>query len=78
VTVELSDSDYAVLRRVAEWLQQHAGIDAPEYPDIEIVMRVVDNIARRRQPDSSKERSRSVVSGGPVDIGPATREDDVR
>jgi hypothetical protein len=53
VTIEMSDSDYAALRHVVGWLEQHAGNDATEYPELEAVTRVVNDIARRREPDSS-------------------------
>jgi hypothetical protein len=75
VTMEISDGDYAVLRRAVEWLQEHAGNDAPEYPDLQTATRVVGNIAQRREQDSSKRRPPSPFTGAVVHIRPATGDD---
>jgi len=73
VTMEMSDSDYAVLRHVVGWLEQHAGKDAPEYPELDAATRVVNNIARRRERDSSKRpRLTSPFTRAVVDVRPAT------
>lgn len=52
--VTMSNTDYAELVAAAQWIEQHAGKDAPEYPKIDKLSRVVADIARRRQPDSSQ------------------------
>ncbi len=50
MTVAMSEVDYAVLIEAAGWIRQHAGLDAPEYPRLELLVEVVESIARRRRP----------------------------
>jgi len=49
VKVSMSDQDYAALLRAAGWVAEHAGKDAPTYPDLDRLTEVVSNIARRRE-----------------------------
>jgi len=50
VTVAMSDRDYAILLAAIGWIENHAGKDAPDYPEIEILTHVVNNISQRREP----------------------------
>jgi hypothetical protein len=49
VKVSMSDQDYAALLRAAGWVAEHAGKDAPAYPELDRLIEVVSNIARRRE-----------------------------
>jgi len=54
----MSDRDYAILLAAVGWIENHAGKDAPEYPEIEMLTYVVNNISRRREPsDGTTPRS---------------------
>jgi hypothetical protein len=50
VTVAMSDRDYAILLAAIGWIENHAGKDAPDYPKIEMLTHVVNNISQRREP----------------------------
>jgi hypothetical protein len=50
VTVAMSDRDYAILLAAIGWIEHHAGKDAPNYPEIEMLTHVVNNISQRREP----------------------------
>ena len=50
MTVAMSDRDYAILLGAIGWIENHAGKDAPEYPEIEMLTYVVNNISQRREP----------------------------
>lgn len=56
MTVAMSDRYYAVLVQAAGWVKDHAGDDAPEYPDRLELSQVVDNIAKRA-PKPGRESS---------------------
>ena len=48
----MSDRDYAILLAAIGWIENHAGKDAPDYPEIEILTHVVNNISQRREPSN--------------------------
>ena len=50
MTVSMNDRDYAILLAAIGWIENHAGKDAPEYPEIEMLTYVVNNISQRREP----------------------------
>jgi hypothetical protein len=50
VTVAMSDRDYAILLAAIGWIENHAGKDAPDYPKIEMLTHLVNNISQRREP----------------------------
>ena len=50
MTVAMSDRDYAILLAAIGWIENHAGKDAPDYPKIEMLTHVVNNISQRREP----------------------------
>jgi hypothetical protein len=66
VTVAMSDHDYGVLVEAAGWIEYHAGKDAPEYPHLPRLSGVVDNIAKRRIRDYSKDPQTAVPQGGAI------------
>jgi hypothetical protein len=55
MTVAMSECEYRVLTEAVAWIEMHAGKDAPECPQMARVSEVVNNIARRREPDGSKQ-----------------------
>jgi hypothetical protein len=64
VVVRVSDSQYLVLLNAVRWIEQHAGIDAPEYPQLRMLTEVVDSLglsppesARNRAADRRDERA---------------------
>jgi hypothetical protein len=46
----MSDHDYAILLAAVGWIEHHAGKDAPDYPALDILTHVVNNISERRVP----------------------------
>jgi hypothetical protein len=51
VTVAMSDHDYGLLLEAVGWIEQYAGVDAPDYPHMARIAEVVTNISKRWQPD---------------------------
>ena len=54
MTVAMNDRDYAILLAAIGWIENHAGKDAPEYPEIEMLTYVVNNISQRREVESQR------------------------
>jgi hypothetical protein len=50
VTVVMNDDDYAILEHAVDWVRLHAGIDAPQYPEISTLLHVVTKMSPRREP----------------------------
>jgi hypothetical protein len=62
VAMRVTESQYAVLLNALTWIDQHAGIDAPEYPQLRMLTEVVDSLgpresARNRAADRRDERA---------------------
>ena len=56
MTVAMSDHDFGVLLQAVGWIEQHARLDAPDYPLLEELSSVMNNIAKRREPESPYQR----------------------
>jgi hypothetical protein len=54
VTMVMNDDDYAILVHAVDWVRLHAGVDAPEYPQIRTLLRVVTKMGPRREPEVSR------------------------
>jgi len=74
----MSDTDYALLVQAVGWIERHAGVDAPDYPGLERLLTLLDNIAGRQEllwnrPQPSQSGSSGLVvhvlTPGPVDRG---------
>jgi hypothetical protein len=52
----MGDHDFGVLLQAVDWIEQHARLDAPDYPLLEELSSVVNNIAKRREPGSPYQR----------------------
>jgi predicted RNA-binding Zn-ribbon protein involved in translation (DUF1610 family) len=50
VTVAMSDHDCGLLVEAVEWIQQHAGVDAPSYPALERLAGVMDRVSPGGEP----------------------------
>jgi hypothetical protein len=75
VTVAMSDHDYGLLVEAVGWIEQHAAVDAPEYPHLPSLSLVVDNIAKRQTPRDSKDPRPTSPSGAVVVDLRQTRRD---
>ena len=47
MAVLVSDSEYAILLDALRWIECHAGIDAPEYPNLATLAEAMDSLTRR-------------------------------
>jgi hypothetical protein len=55
----MSDHDYGLLVQAVGWIEDHAGVDAPEYPHLDRLSSVVICIAKRHKleiPDDERHR----------------------
>jgi hypothetical protein len=50
VTVVMNDDDYAILVEAVEWVRVHAGVDAPQYPQLRSLLGVIRQMRPRREP----------------------------
>jgi hypothetical protein len=64
----MSAHDYGVLVEAVSWIEQHSGNDAPVYPRIQRLSAVVDNISKRRQPDSFPEPRQPIAAPRTIDL----------
>jgi hypothetical protein len=62
--VELvGDSEYAVLLDALRWIEDHAGVDAPEYPGIRVLADVVDSLGRRQKAGDVADEQKTTLEG---------------
>src|ERR1700682_499178 len=69
MTMAMSDRDYAVLVDAAQWVRAHSGTDAPEYPKLDKLCRVMEGIGKRRssradavRPEEPRQRCADLVA----------------
>ncbi len=57
MTVEMSDDDYAVLVDAVGWIERHAGIDAPVYPQPQDLVYLVDSMQGEAASPMARDRA---------------------
>jgi hypothetical protein len=69
VATSISDEEYDTIRSAADWINRHAGTDAPAYPEIRTLRHVIESIGQRR------ERRRDQDDAGDLRDEKATERD---
>ena len=60
----MSDHDYGLLLQAVGWIEYHAGLDAPDYPQVGQLSGAVDCIDKRRESGVPHQRQPDGSAGG--------------